>query len=183
MAAEGFVQKRMTCNFRSSDLVFANDEEWAKYKEEHRSELKYDKRNDIYCLRPTLDFAMYLNYLNYLKANYKDWVNYGYFDMGMVPYIMWPSFMQDTEAIELMKEFARRAGVTITQMRGTSLLKPTYPVNGGDYWIFREDMVNLARFIEKLINVPINITCPDDAMLTSLIEGLVIYQQRAEGRV
>lgn len=183
MASSEFKRKRMTANFISTDLMFYDEGDWKKFKEEHKGNLKHDRRNDIYCLNPTYDFSMYLNYLNYLKANYRDWINFGYFDIGMVPYIMWPSFMQDTEAIELMKEFARRAGVTIVQMRGTSLLKSTYPVNGGDYWIFREDMVALSRFVEKLTGVPIPITTPDNAILTTFIESMVTVERKLRGVV
>ena len=163
---------RVTLNFKSTDLMFPDAKAFREYREEHKNDMLYDKRNGIWCICPTQNFEMYLNYLNYLNGNYREWQSFGYFDMGMVPYIMWPSFMESTIALELMKQLAKQAGVTLIQVYGTSFLKPTYAVNGADYWMFREDMVTLARFIENKFGKSVNIHTPEDAKLTEIVKVL-----------
>lgn len=178
MNEEDKSKKRVTVNFESTDLVFPDAKAFNAYREEHGKNMHYDKRNGIWCINPTENFEMYLKYLNYLNANYKDWQNYGYFDLGMVPYIMWPSFMESTIAAELMKDIARKAGITLIQVQGTSFLKSSYMVNGADYWMFRDDMVTLARYIENVFKVPVNITCPEDARLTEIVRALDVFDRR-----
>lgn len=178
MQEEEKSKKRITVNFESTDLVFPDAKAFNAYREEHGKNMLFDKRNGIWCINPTQNFYMYLRYLNYLNANYKDWQNYGYFDMGMVPYIMWPSFMESTMAAELMKEIARKAGITLIQVPGTSFLKSSYMVNGADYWMFREDMVTLARYIESRFNVKVDITGPDNARLTEIVRALDVFDRR-----
>ena len=163
---------RITINFQNTSLSFPDPKAFKAYREEHKNDMFYDKRNGIWCLQPTQNFEMYLNYLNYLNANYRDWQSAGYFDMGMIPYIMWPSFMESTIALDLMKQLAKQADVNLIQVYGTSFLKSSYAVNGADYWMFREDAVKLARFIEHKFGKPVAIQTPEDAKLTEIVKVL-----------
>ena len=145
----------------------------------------YDRRNNIYCVAPSMDFEMYYNYLQYLNSCSKDWLSYGYLDMGMVPYLMWPSFLEDSGVLEHMKAIAMLANVNLVPVPSVSFLKPSYVSNGTDYWIFREDLVKLARFMEEkspVYKFPA-ITGPDTATLTNFIKPLADYAKSLRGGV
>lgn len=145
--------KRVTVNFQARlnyDGTLAKD--WTKWREEQEklgNKFIYDRRNDIYCMNPTMDYEMYYNYLNFLNSSYNEWRTYGYLDMGMVPYMMWPSFMDSSNVLEHMRGVARKVGITLIQVPGVSFLKDSYVANGTDYWVFREDLLKLANVLEK----------------------------------
>ena len=44
-------------------------------------------------------------------------------------------------------------------------------------------MVTLSRFVEKLTGVPIPITTPDNAILTTFIESMVTVERKLRGVV
>lgn len=138
--------KRVTVNFKEWYSFGDTESDKAKFKElQNKAKadglmVKYDRRNNIYCINPTMDYEMYLNYCEYLNAHYNEWTNYGYFDMGMVPFLMWPSFMEYSNVIEQMREVARRVGVDLVKVPAVSFLKSGYSSIGIDYWIFREDL-------------------------------------------
>lgn len=169
--------KRVTHNFkRLIDYDGDAIKDFQKWKEEaiqKGARVIWDRRNNIYCVNPTMDYEMYFNYLNYLNECYSEWTNYGYLDMGMVPYMMWPSFMDSSPVLEQMRQVARQAGVNIHKVPSVSLLKQSYVSNGTDYWIFKEDLFKLAKFMEKASPVySFGFSNPDEATLSKFIQPL-----------
>ena len=144
--------KRVTNNFQRlmyDDGTFLKDwNRWRDEQEKKGHKFIYDRRNNIYCMDPTMDYEMYYNYLMYLNSSYTEWRTYGYLDMGMVPYMMWPSFMDSSIVLEHMRGIARKIGITLIPVPGVSFLKDSYITNGTDYWVFREDLLKLARALE-----------------------------------
>lgn len=172
--------RRVTLNFKNMTMMFNSQKEWVAYRDEHKKDMMYDARNAIYCLCPTYDFEMYYNYLNYLNTNYAEWNSYGLFDMGMLPFIMWPSFMESTIAIELMKNVAQRAGVSVIYNQGTSFLKSSYSSSHAEYWVFRDDMLKIAQYIEKTFGEPVGISTVDNASILKVVAALDRIDKKAK---
>lgn len=150
---DGTKLKRVTINFERF-RTFSEDDtkefnKWRQEMQDKRIPVGYDHRNNIYCVQPTMDYEMYYNYLNYLNQESDKWLHSGYLDAGMVPYLMWPSFMDSSSYLESMKRVASQAGIDIIKVPSVSLLKPSYVSNGTDYWVFREDLWKLAEIMEK----------------------------------
>jgi hypothetical protein len=171
-------EKIVTINFkRYKTFDGFNDGEFIAFKKEIEDKggsMLFDRRNNIYCAYPTMNYEMYKNYLNFLNESYSSWLHYGYFDMGMVPYLMWPSFMDNSEILEHMRDIARAAGIDLVKVQAVSLLKPAYAGFGTDYWVFREDLYVLAKALEETSNgaFKFNIKRAGDINLSDFIEGL-----------
>lgn len=170
--------KRVTNNFQRL-MTFTGDQvkEFEKWKNEQKElgyKVQFDKRNNIWCVGPTMDFEMYYNYVMYLNSCYNEWLSYGYFDMGMVPYLMWPSFMDASPALEQMRNVARVVGVELIKVPSVSLLKNSYVSNGTDYWIFRDDLYQLCQYMSMVDSATYsyNMSGPDDACLSKFLEPL-----------
>ena len=179
--------KIVTNNFKRL-LTFEGNQvkEFEKWKNEQRdkgAEIKFDKRNNIYCVGPTMDFEMYLNYVTFLNESYDSWLSYGYFDMGMVPYLMWPSFMDASPALEQMRKIARTAGVELIKVPSVSFLKHSYVSNGTDYWIFRDDLYLLCDYMRQAAPdaYPYNFASPEDACLSKFLEPLAVISKIQRG--
>ena len=146
--------KRVTMNFKRYKVFGTEqDKEFNAWKEECKANnipVVYDRRNNIYCVNPSMDYEMYYNYCVYLNESYSDWIHYGYFDMGMVPYLMWPSFMDSSPVLEQMRKIVRTIGVDLVKVPAVSFLKTAYASNGQDYWIFREDLKALCEALNEL---------------------------------
>lgn len=180
MAEKGSI-KRVTNNFNmvchygpDSIKVF---QKWKEEQIENGVPMIFDRRNDIYCVGPTFDYEMYYNYLMYLNANRSDWHGNGYFDMGMVPYMMWPSFMssraESSEVLEQMRNIARQFGINLVQVPSISFLKTSYSMNGLDYWIFREDLFKLCKCLEQISPAyKFDINSPEEATLSKFVYPL-----------
>lgn len=78
----------MYYNFKSEDYNYYCDEAFNK--------VFTDKRNGFEVKRPTMDMRCYLNYLQLLNSMRNKWVNFGYMDIGLIPLLIAPSFMQHT---------------------------------------------------------------------------------------
>lgn len=145
--------RRVTMNFKRFKVFGSEqDAEFNAWKEEVKKNnvpVTYDRRNNIYCVCPTMDYEMYYNYCTYLNECYSDWIHYGYFDMGMVPYLMWPSFMDQSSVLEQMRKIARTVGIDLVKVPAVSFLKSAYASNGTDYWIFREDLKILCEALSQ----------------------------------
>lgn len=179
--------KRVTINFKRH-LTFKSDQdkEFASWKDEAKKkglEVAYDRRNNIYCIAPTMDYEMYYNYCVYLNESYSEWLNYGYFDMGMVPYLMWPSFMDSSLVLEQMRKIARTVGVELVKVPSVSLLRTAYSANGVDYWIFREDLMTLANALSQMDSVvyPYNFSNPSQVCLSEFLKPLAVLSANNRG--
>lgn len=130
--------KRVTVNFKFTDVSSdAEADDLLRRCRENGRPYLFDRRNGIYCIEPTLDAVCYLNYLEYLNANYKDWKSFGYFDLGMIPLFMAPSFMQESLMNEL-DILVSAWQIPIYTMRACSLLGTSY-FGVKDSWVKRED--------------------------------------------
>ncbi len=179
--------KRVTKNFVRYKVYTAENEAefvaWRNDAKDQQLPVAFDRRNNIYCINPTMDFRMYYNYCNYLNECYSEWQHYGYFDMGMVPYLMWPSFMNSTVILEKMRSMTRAAGVDLIQVPAVAFLRPSYSSTGTDYWMTRENMVKLCQYLDQT-NPQINnynITSPEQASLTAFLKPLADLEATLEG--
>lgn len=170
--------KRVTINFKRHKVFKAEqDKEFALWRDEitkSGAQVVYDRRNGIYCVSPTMDYEMYYNYCVYLNESYNEWMSYGYFDMGMVPYLMWPSFMDASSVMEQMRNIVRVVGVDLIKVPAVSFLKSAYGSNGVDYWIFREDLLTLCNALKSAnpAAYSYDIASPGQATLSRFLEPL-----------
>lgn len=189
MVLDKNISRRVTNNFKSVKNYTGSEAEqfkrWRTIMQEENAVVAYDRRNNIYCIAPTFDFEMYANYINYLNENYDQWLSYGYLDMGMVPYLMWPSFMNTTpDAVEYFRDVASKAGANMISVPSVSFLKMSYASTGTDYWVFREDMIKIMEYLES---VNPNIRYPDksieNATLSNFLKPLVEFSRAVRGDV
>lgn len=170
--------KRVTINFQRHKVFKSEqDKEFASWRDDIQktgAQVVYDRRNGIYCVAPTMDYEMYYNYCVYLNESYNEWVGYGYFDMGMVPYLMWPSFMDSSVVLEQMRNIVRTVGVDLVKVPAVSFLKNAYGSNGVDYWIFREDLFELCKALKAADPHVYNydIASPEHVTLSKFLEPL-----------
>lgn len=170
--------KRVTINFMRHKLFKTEqDKEFAAWRDEmvkNGAQVIYDRRNGIYCVAPTMDYEMYYNYCVYLNENYNSWVNYGYFDMGMIPYLMWPSFMDSSTVMEQMRKIVRAVGIDLIKVPSVSFLKNAYSASGVDYWIFREDLFQLCEALRQADAsvYPYSFSSPDEVTLSGFLKPL-----------
>ena len=81
-----------------------------------------DERNGIYCYRLGNDYLRtYINYIELLNLHRNDWKNVGYLDLGMMPLVMAPSFMQELLTDSLCK-FANRLNIPVYSMPPVSVM-------------------------------------------------------------
>lgn len=130
--------KRVTINFVPANVSSdAEADDLLRRCRENGRPYVFDRRNGIYCIEPTLDAKCYLNYLDYLNANYKDWRSFGYFDLGMIPLFIAPSFMQESLMNEL-EVIVSAWKIPIYTMRACSFLGTSY-FGVKDSWVMRSD--------------------------------------------
>ena len=178
--------KRVTNNFiRQRDYYPSDDKEFNEWKNEMKSKgipVGYDHRNNIYCINPTMDYQMYYNYLTYLNQCSNQWLHSGYLDMGMVPYLMWPSFMDSSSYLDSMKRAASQTGINIIKVPSVALLKQSYVSNGTDYWVFKEDLYKLAKDMEKKnSDLHFGFTSEDDVSTSNFVKELSRFSSSIGG--
>lgn len=164
-----------TLNFDPERTISTDDESCkqlvASIKEKNQP-CFYDRRNGVYCILPTFDWEMYYNYLMFLNTHHTEWKGQGYFDCGLIPFIMVPSFLSDIEKAgvsdanelihnRLLKFAKRTTGVSPISVSSVSLLLPK--AIGYDYWIFRDSLKPLINEVMKVY--------PDVPYLGSLEES------------
>lgn len=170
--------KRVTMNFKRFKVFGTEqDKEFNAWKDEVKKNgtpVVYDRRNNIYCVNPSMDYEMYYNYCVYLNESYSEWVHYGYFDMGMVPYLMWPSFMDSSNVLEQMRQIVRTIGIDLVKVPSVSFLRTAYAASGVDYWIFREDLKTLCDALHQIDPVlyPYNFASGNDVSLSEFLKPL-----------
>lgn len=124
-----------TFNFRTEDYLAPNDPRITvgEYT---------DLRNGIVCVNPTCDIECYINYLQYLNTKIQDWRSYGYLDLGMMPFVMGPSFLQLALRNYLTVK-ASDLNITLYQMQPVSQLYSACKLPHSDIWVFREDAARI----------------------------------------
>lgn len=101
-----------------------------------------DKRNNMKSSDTWYyDFEFYINYLTTLQVKSKQWTNYGYFDLGMVPVAMGPSSIHNILRPFII-DYCRSIGLKYYEMRSVSLLQGGYRPKDmdNDIWVFRSDL-------------------------------------------
>ncbi len=186
MSEETVRFRRITCNFKRLQ-TFTGEQvnefnQWKNNMISQGAKVAYDRRNNIYCVSPTMDFEMYYNYVLYINSCHKEWVNEGYFDCGMVPYMMWPSFMDASPVVDQMRKLARSVGMDMISVPAVSFLKNSYVANGQDYWVFRNDLFSLMKVLEQTDPVyAFGVHNPDEATLSRFLKPLADITIRARG--
>lgn len=154
---------RLTVNFQEGTLAGMPDNEKEalvkKYKE-MPGRLAYDYRNSIYCIDPSMDINCYYNYIQYLNRHYDEWKSFGYFDMGLVPLTMTPSFMGEGWWKDSLEKFPALFKCPLHSLRATSVLNGTWVGGSKDLWIARKDLARALNVSE------------DQATLSTLLEKL-----------
>lgn len=119
-----------------------------------------DKRNGIVCIDPTADIECYLNYIEFLNLNRDKWKSYGYLDLGMMPLVSGPSFMQGA-LIDALVKIATVYEIPCYTMPPISLFFNSCKLAEEDVWVFKADVakvtgipadkLTLERFIKECI--------------------------------
>lgn len=117
-----------------------------------------DVRNDIVSkYTDLLSYDCYINYLKTLQTNSNKWVDYGYFDIGMVPFSMVPlvkganSKTIEYNFITIHTEFAVRYlikhGIQYYKLPQVSFMKGIkLGSNFTDIWVTRKDICEATGF-------------------------------------
>lgn len=108
-----------------------------------------DLRNGFMCVNPTFDLECYLNYIELLNIMISDWRSFGYLDLGMMPVIMGPSFMQEALRMRLLPVLSEH-NVPVYSMPPVSLMYEACNLPLEDVWIFREDAAKLVGGSNKI---------------------------------
>ena len=105
-----------------------------------------DKRNNILSENTKIfDFRGYINYLKTLQSLSNKWVNYGYFDLGMVPLAMGPSHFQP-HLMEFIKLYCPKKDITYYELPGVALMPGGFASGMKDIWVFREELCKEIGF-------------------------------------
>lgn len=126
-----------TWNFKLEDYDY-------KFPEKCEGEF-IDYRNGITCINPTCDLECYLNYIELLNSKRDEWKNYGYLDLGMVPILMAPSFMQ-AALLDSVNKLANAYKLPIYWMPPVTLLQDKCRIQTQDIWAFRSDIARIAGY-------------------------------------
>ena len=106
---------------------------------EYISSKLLDRRNNIEVVNLVPGIQSYINYLDLLMYLRGDWCSYGYLDLGMIPIIMAPSFMQEP-ITKLLLPVIKQSGLNIHSMPATSFLRKDTLTGTYEFWAFREDV-------------------------------------------
>lgn len=121
----------MTYNFTT------DESKYKKHKDMIYTTLK-DKRNGITTTNLIPGFQAYINYLDLLLDIRDKWISTGYLDLGMIPVIVAPSFMQEAMVKGLLSVIQTQ-GLKVIPMPGTSFMLNNSMAETTDYWAFRDD--------------------------------------------
>lgn len=185
----------VTENFMNPRII-ENDDEYIEFvtpiKESKKSSnvedhIVYinDKRTGIYCLSPTLDLNMYLNYLKCLNSLKDRWTSYGYFDCGLVPYIWFPKFMDEDAYAEQLMIVPRTFNIPIVETKHavTVMGSKSGLAFGKDVWMKRSSMFELSKILDEKLGTHINFASEKDVCMSGLLERGLIPIANAGGTV
>lgn len=157
------MKRRITVNFKTCDVSYASEDEKKEYlkrNKEHGTVIAYDTRNGIYCIEPSNDMQCYKNYIEYLNENISEWKNFEYLDMGLVPLIYAPSFLQDIFS-EQADQLSKIVQCPVFSLRPISLLQNGCVGLAKDVWIKKSDLARVLNVDES------------QARLTTLLDRVV----------
>lgn len=173
---------RITNNFVDLNLNIQTPAEYNNWKkkvleEDDHNVVCIDKRTQIVCLNPTHDVDMLLNYSKYINDHYSEWKSFGYFDIGMVPFKLWPDFGQTEKFIELQDMYMRIItyyNIDCYTFQSTSFFDPKPRSIVKDVWIYRDGMLNLMHKMKHEFTDNIDFKCDsiEDATLTNFLTGI-----------
>ena len=124
----------------------------------------YDTRTGFYVNRLKVNLGTYINYLELVWARKHYWVDLCFLDLGFIPLVMGPTFMQ-TSLIEIIPQKLARYGVTLAYFEARSFLKVEYSSAIDDIWISRDDaekITGIDKFKVRTIDI-INKIMEDEA--------------------
>lgn len=102
-----------------------------------------DTRNGIVCYKPGTDpIRSYLNYIDLLNLHRNEWRNTGYLDLGMMPLVMGPSFLQDI-LVDAICDFASKLKLQVYTMPPVSMMFTKCNVTTPDIWVFKKDIARI----------------------------------------
>ncbi len=129
---------KYTDNFKS--VVNVNDYD--------KEEFIFDKRNNLYVTNCTFDIQCYINYINLLNRYSSAWSciqkNVGHLDLGMIPLVMGPLFLQQ-KLRDVLVPFAKDISLPIYSMPGVANMMESgraYKIQ--DIWVYREDVEKIV---------------------------------------
>ncbi len=122
----------MTYNFCLEDKNFSNNPTSIK-------RVLVDSRNNIETNFLIPGVQSYLNYLNLLMLMRDKWYSTAYLDLGMIPIIVAPSFMQEALVNSILPNFSK-TGLNIYPLPSSSFLSRNGYKGVAEYWAFRSDL-------------------------------------------
>ena len=119
---------------------------------ERNTPMSYDDRNGIQCYNPTYDWDCYLNYVRLINERRDKWVNTGLVDLGMMPVLYAPSFMNDA-IVDEMYRVVNNSGLKIFSTSAVPLLELSTRSQVRDLWAFKEDVARITGIPEKKVSL------------------------------
>jgi len=108
-----------------------------------------DTRNGIICYRPGKDpVQSYMNYIDLLNLHRSEWKSTGYLDLGMMPLVMGPSFLQDI-LVDAICDFASKLKLQVYTMPPVSMMFAKCNVTTPDIWVFKKDIAKIMGLDEN----------------------------------
>lgn len=111
-----------------------------------------DIRNGIVCVAPTFDLECYLNYIQLLNLHRDKWKSFGYLDLGMMPLVMAPSFMQ-TMIKPVLLEAMRELKVDCWPLPPVSVMYESSRMPEEDIWVFKKDVARALNMDEDKVTL------------------------------
>ena len=111
-----------------------------------------DIRNGIVCVAPTFDLECYLNYIQLLNLHRDKWKSFGYLDLGMMPLVMAPSFMQ-TMIKPVLLEAMRELKVDCWLLPPVSVMYESSRMPEEDIWVFKKDVARALNMDEDKVTL------------------------------
>lgn len=154
-------KRRITIDFKYLvDVGYKESDKGGLLEEAKKNNTAYyDKRNDIWCitdLKRTSPLELYKNYIEYINSNYNNWNNtsicLSYLDMGLVPVVWTPSFMQSYLANDF-HILAEKWKIDLLFLPASSLLKRGYVGATKDVWVKKKDLAKVLNVSESQANL------------------------------
>ncbi len=107
-----------------------------------------DTRNGIICYKPGRDvIKSYMNYIELLNLHRHEWKSTGYLDLGMMPLVMGPSFLQDV-LVDAICDFASKLKIQVYTMPPVSMMFAKCSMTTPDIWVFKQDIMRVMELDE-----------------------------------
>lgn len=120
--------------------------------DEEMKNARVDRRNNILCLEPTFDWDCWINYINLLNSVRDKWVNTSYIDMGMVPLLMAPTFMNES-MVKPVYNIVNQCGIRVYPTNPIPLMVEKTRSQTKDLWAFKSDVARVIGIPENKLSV------------------------------